>query len=278
MKRMFRFAGIAAVVAMGFTAASQDAVMLKYGFTPGKSYHQEVELVQNVVQTVGGQEVQVKGEVKSSGILSVESVAGDGQATLGMDILEVSIHSQAMGMDTTLHIREIPDAFRIVCTPGGKVVSSVKTDSTEAMAIINQIDPGKFKSLPARMVQVGETWKETQVEKKEASAGTPFGTDMTFEMEYTLAGTEVVEGNQLYKVTNRGTIAVTGKGTQMGMELFLEGGGKLEGYFLFDPRSSMVVYSDDLTELELSVAVSGPQNMTIPMVQSSKVITRYKEQ
>ena len=72
-------------------------------------------------------------------------------------------------------------------------------------------------------------------------------------------------------------MTIKGKGTQMGMEMFIEGTGKTQGFYYFDPKISLIVYSEDNTEMDMNVAVSGPQNMTIPMTQSMKTVTKFEE-
>jgi hypothetical protein len=68
-----------------------------------------------------------------------------------------------------------------------------------------------------------------------------------------------------------------GIGTQMGMEMEMEGTGKNEGYFYYDPGTFMVVSSEDQSEMEINVSVTGPQNMTIPMTQSVKTMVTLEE-
>lgn len=267
---------LVALAAISFSSMAQESVLLKYGFKAGDTYLQETEILQNTVQSMMGQEIKVTAEIKSLNSFAVEALSAEGNATVLMTVKDISVHSVAMGRDTTLRYENMKDAVRIVYTPEGKVVSTAKVDSSEAAAVINQLEPGNLLVLPGKAVKVGESWEETKTEVKQAASGTPFALEMAVDSKYTLAGKEVRDGKDFYKITTSGTIGVNGKGSQMGMEMFIEGNAKVEGYALFDAARQMIVYVETDTEMEMNVAVSGPQDMTIPMTQSIKTISRFK--
>ncbi len=276
MKNLFRSVTLVALLLISASANSQDTVMLKYGLKGGSKFLQETEIHQNTVQSMMGQEIKVLGEIMATSEFDVEAVSAEGNMTVLMTVKDISIRTQAMGRDTTMRMQDSKDAARIVFSPEGKVISTAKVDSSEAASVINQLDQGRMKMLPGKMVKTGETWVEDFVDSKNSAAGTPFALETTTHTEFSLVGKEEKEGRDCFRVTTSGTVAVSGKGSQMGMEMFIEGGGKTEGFFLFDPGTAMVIYSEDVIEMEMSVAVSGPQNMTIPMTQTSKIITRVK--
>ncbi len=276
MKHLIRSLLFLALLFYSASAFSQDAVMLKYGLKEGSKFLQETEIHQNTVQSMMGQEITVTSEIVAGSEFNVESVSAEGNITVLMKVTDISIHSKAMGRDTTMNLKDTKDAVRILFSPEGKTISTAKVDSSEAASVINQLDQGRMKMLPGKMVKTGETWVEDFVDTKNSAAGTPFALETTTHTEYTLVGKENREGRDCFRVTTSGTVSVTGKGSQMGMDMFIEGGGKTQGVFLFDPVTSLIIYSEDDVEMEMSVAVSGPQNMTIPMTQTSKIITRVK--
>ncbi len=276
MKKIVKFVSIAVWVAISTNAFSQESVMLKYGMKEGLSFTQEMEIHQNTVQSMMGQEIKVVGEIKAINAYKVEDLSADGNATVLMTVKEISIRTSAMGRDTSMSYKDVKDAVRLIITPEGKTLSSAKIDSSKASAVINQMEPGKFRALPGKVVKIGESWDESYAEVKNSAPGTPFGLNMAVENKYTLVGKEVRDGKEYYRISNSGTLGITGKGSQMGMEMFVEGNAKVEGYSLFDPVKQMIIYTEDDTEMELSVAISGPQNMTIPMTQSIKSVTRIK--
>ncbi len=56
----------------------------------------------------------------------------------------------------------------------------------------------------------------------------------------------------------------------MGMDVFTEGGGKMSGTIYFDEKAGMLVSEDSKIDMDLTAAVKGQQNMTIPITQSGK--------
>jgi hypothetical protein len=56
----------------------------------------------------------------------------------------------------------------------------------------------------------------------------------------------------------------------MGNELYMEGKGKNSGTFAFDPALGIVVREDSSVDTEMTAAVTGQQNMTIPISQSAR--------
>lgn len=278
MKNLLSSLSFFALMLSGLSAVSQESVMLKYGMKEGDRFLQNMEITQNTMQSVMGQEVKVLGEISGVSHLLVEAVTAEGNTTALLTVGELTVHQAAMGKDTTITLKDIKESSRIVVSPNGKVISSARVDSSEVAALVNQMEPGRLRSLPGKEVKVGESWSESYTETKNSTPGTPFGLEMAIENEYTLVGRESREGKEYFKITSTGTIAVTGKGEQAGMEMFVEGNAKVAGYSLFDPELSMVVYTEDDTEMELNVAISGPQNMTVPMTQSIKTITRFSKE
>jgi hypothetical protein len=63
-------------------------------------------------------------------------------------------------------------------------------------------------------------------------------------------------------------MSVTGKGSMMGMQLYVEGSGKAKGFCFIDPASGLPVYDESTSDMETTAAITGQQNMTIPSSQS----------
>ncbi len=278
MRKKFAKLGLMMMcVAISGLTYSQEAVLLKYNFVNGKNYVQNSQVTQNVVQSMGGQEIKVVAEVKSDIAYSVEKVDAEGNATIMVSASDISIRTSMPGRDTTLTYGDMKDKSRVVYSVTGKTLSSEKVDSSDVSAIVSQIDFGKLKILPGKLVKTGEKWQDTTSETKKASSGSPFTVDTQSDFAYTLVRKESKEGKEYYKIAYSANLAVTGKGNQMGMDMFIEGTGKVEGFMYFDPSISMIAFSEDNTEMNMNIAVSGQQNMTIPMTQNIKVVTKFEE-
>ncbi len=81
----------------------------------------------------------------------------------------------------------------------------------------------------------------------------------------------MVNGVELFKISYDGTMEITGKGSQMGMEMIMEGTGVTKGFYYYNPAISIVIGAESLIEMNTNINVSGPQSMTIPMTQTIKV-------
>ncbi|MCK7539978.1 MAG: hypothetical protein MZV63_58265 [Marinilabiliales bacterium] len=64
----------------------------------------------------------------------------------------------------------------------------------------------------------------------EAFGGISFEVEITTDTDYSFSGAEQLNGKELLKVTYTGEMHMKGKGTQMGMEMYLEGAGKTGGF------------------------------------------------
>lgn len=256
---------------------SQESVLLKYNFVEGKTYAQNTSVVSAVTQSMMGQEVKMASDILSNSEIKIESVGKDGSATTLLSVLNASIHSAAMGRDTTIQLKDMNDKNRVVLSELGKELSSVNLDTSKAAMMGSMKQFSKFVILPGKSVKVGEKWQDKTVDSSAASGQNPFAMHNTIDSEYTFIGKESKDGKDYSKIGYTSTMAINGKGMQMGMEMFLEGTGKIEGFFYFDPKSSMVVYNESNTEMDMTMAVSGQQNMTIPMTQSMKTITKIEE-
>lgn len=264
-----------ALIAISGFAFSQEAVLLKYNFVKGKTYIQNSQVTNNVTQTMGPQEMKMLSEVKTANDYVIESVENGGNATALISMQNTSIRQAGMGRDTTMIFKDLKDKIRVVYSVGGKTISTVNVDSSETTKMIGSMkESTKLQILPNKSITIGEKWTDKVVENNNMNG---FATDVNNEFEFTLVGKESKDGKDFYKISFTGTMSIKGKGSQMGMEMFLEGTGKTEGFNYFDPKISMIVYTESQTEMDMNIAVSGQQNMTIPMTQSMKTIVTFEE-
>ena len=125
----------------------------------------------------------------------------------------------------------------------------------------------KFQRLPEKPVTLGEKWHITTTDSVDMMGGKMVTTG---EIDYTLAGKEQRLGHECLKIAFTGKTVVAGKGKMMGMEIFTEGTGKLTGTFFFDCSRGLSVAEEGASDSEMTAAITGQQNMTIPISQSVK--------
>ena len=266
---------IIALLAVSGLAFSQESVMLKYNFVKGKSYLQNTQISQTIVQSMGGQQIKILSDINATNDYQIENVESNGNASILMSLLNSSVRSAAMGRDTTMKFNDLKDKIRFVYSPDGKVVSETKVDTSDLTPVLAPIfKTARLQVIPGREIKVGEKWQD---KIKENSNVSRFNTEVNNTLDYTFVGKETKDGKVLGKITFTGTLSLNGKGNQMGMEMFLEGTGKTEGFLYFDPKTSIVTYYEGQTEMDMNIAISGQQNMTIPMTESAKTIMTIQE-
>lgn len=128
-----------------------------------------------------------------------------------------------------------------------------------------------FPDLAGKPMKIGDTW--TSNDTLNIKEG---GMDMrmTFVSENTLQGLETVAGYECAKITAKSTGKLEGEGQQGPANLYFEGDidGKDTWYFAYKEGIFVKAISDGLTEG--TIAVTGPQKMTIPMTMETKFETK----
>jgi len=88
---------------------------------------------------------------------------------------------------------------------------------------------------------------------------------------YTVEGLEMVNGHECLKIVSKSKGSVEGGGSTMGQNMNTEGDTESERVIYFDFRKGFVVKYTFNSFMEGTVAVSGQANMTIPMVNETKI-------
>lgn len=267
-------------VTISIFANSQEAVMLKYNFVKGKTYILSSKLSTNVTQTMGPQEIKVENGIISNSDMQIEDVDNNGNATSLVTLKSASIHTKipAMNRDTTMNFNDLNEQRRVVFASTGKEISSITITPEKVMKMMSSASQfTRIQNLPGKSINTGEKWNDKLIDSTKANQQSPVNMAISTDMEYSLVGKEVKDGVELLKISFSGAITITGKGNMQGMDLFVEGTGKSEGFSYFNPKTSLVVNTESNTEMDMSIAVSGQQNMTMPMTQSIKISTTLTE-
>jgi len=177
-------------------------------------------------------------------------------------------------VDTTIvPVEALHKRIRLTVTPEGNVaareiVDSIKMSSfMRASGGVASRELLRLPVLPEKPVKTGEKWTSTKVDSTKSEGGSSV---LSTTMEYTLVGMEKFAGRSCAKLSYTGKLSVNSKGSMMGMEVFTEGTGTVTGVAYFDNREGIFVGDEGNTEMELTAAVTGQQNMTIPISQSTK--------
>lgn len=281
MKRVFLTLTLLFVFVIASNASfGQESVMLKYNFKEGKSFKTTMNLTNEMVQSMMGQEMKATSTVGVVSEYKISKVDAKNNATALVTILDLAATTVAMGKEDV--VKKSDFKKENICAEydqTGKSISGKLIDTTEDFSKVGSFQGFvKLQILPAREVKVGEVWNEKQIDTVNNGPSNPMSFMTTaMETEYTLVGKEMREGKNVYKISYKSSMELAGKGKQMNMDLFLEGTGEVTGFFYFDPAASITVYSEGNTEMNSTITVTGQQNMSIPMTQKVKVVSTTVE-
>ncbi|MBP1671472.1 MAG: hypothetical protein H6Q22_1044 [Bacteroidetes bacterium] len=281
MKRVFLTLTLLFVFVIASNASfGQESVMLKYNFKEGKSFKTTMNLTNEMVQSMMGQEIKATSTVGVVSEYKISKVDAKNNATALVTILDLSATTVAMGKEDV--VKKSDFKKENICAEydqTGKSISGKLIDTTEDFSKVGSFQGFvKLQALPASEVKVGEVWNEKQIDTVNNGPSNPMSLMTTaMETEYTLVGKEMREGKNVYKISYKSSMELAGSGKQMNMDLFLEGTGEVTGFFYFDPAASITVYSEGNTEMNSTITVSGQQNMSIPMTQKVKVVSTTVE-
>lgn len=257
--------------AFGF-AQAQPSYTLKYKFAEGKAYRYADTTVAAIVQEMMGQEVKVDTRAYAVTRLVAEKGMKDGLLPVVMSLEKMTRSTKSPRQDTTMEMADfLNKKSRALITPSGdvkkwEIVDSIKI--TNQMGTVNASTREFFRVavLSEKPVKVGEKWTNTKHDSVDAMGG-KMATDT--QSEFTLGGVETVGGRKCLKLSYTGKVSMNGKSVMMGMDIFTEGGGTISGTIWFDDKAGVIVRAEGKTALEMTAAVTGAQNMTIPITQSS---------
>jgi hypothetical protein len=264
-----RLLGVTLLLACALPVSAQKQYTLAYKFEPGRTYRYSDRTDIKATQEMMGQEMKITGETDMITRLVVENVLPSGDAVLVVSVDSSRMHQNTPMGDTTFTLAMINGKrTRGTLSPAGAVLSREVIDSITLPQRTGRMplrDPLKFHQLPAQPVAMGEKWKMTVLDSTQIPGG---HVKVNTNFEYTLAAEEAKQGEPCARITYTGSLTTVGKGTMMGMEVFIEGTGKVAGTLFFGLKSGMVINDDATTDNESTVAATGPQNMTIPSSQT----------
>lgn len=275
MRRLFFFvsmvAFIVAVCVLLATAADKQAV--RYQMPKGQSLKYVMSADSEILQEVMGSEQEVTSNSKASFTLTSdgENDAGNLVFTIVYDSFVAEINH--VMMDSTVENPEgiINKRVKKVITPSGDQLESVEIDTIK-LGVFSQ---GGFSSnreflpdFPADPLEMGTPVTSSDVDSMESMGGM---LQVQSDVDFTWTGNETVLGYDCMKIELDGNVRLEGTGTMRGMmDFFLEGDGDVKGTILFAPAEGILVSYDNVSDFEMTIAVTGQQNMTIPVTQSTK--------
>ena len=151
--------------------------------------------------------------------------------------------------------------------PSGDQVQSTEIDTFELEGLLAQNFRPNSEFLPnLPTAEIAEATKLTvdDVDTNETMGGSIVAKSS---IEYTLQGKEAFHGYNCIKLSIDGIVYVEGTGKTQGMKFFVEGDGTVTGTLFFAPDEGLLVFAESESIMEMTLAVTGQENMTIPITQ-----------
>lgn len=274
MSSTLKFLTISLLTAfLSVSATAQNQFSLTYKYTKGKIDRYQSATTYSSKQIMGDQEINVTGSAKSISRLETESTLPDGGASILYSLEEMIIGVKTMGMDTTMNQKDlIGKRSRIILNRFGKELSSEALDSLDVVGLNIGVDFGAstqqtFILLPENPVKIGDNWKGKLTDTTNIGEGQMITKS---DYQYVLAGKEKKNNHDCLRLTYEASIDLAGKMTNMGMEMFIEGSGTVEGTVWFDATLGKIIADETNSGMDISIALTGPMQMTIPSIVSVK--------
>ena len=128
-----------------------------------------------------------------------------------------------------------------------------------------------FPDLAGKPIKIGDTY--TTMDTIDIDEGQT-NLQMLFESENTLSGYETVNGLECAKITAKVKGSLKGTGNQGGADLDFEGDIEADETWFFAYKKGLFVQTSSDSFTEATIAVSGPQEMTLPMTMEMKMETK----
>lgn len=246
-----------------------------------KKYDIELNSTTNVTQNMGGMEMKMNSSSVAKVVMEIEEVTPNENFTVLSTWKEIKSTSSVMGKDTTVNFDDLHLEMRTVYDKSGKSIKNERVDKSTSsdpiFAMVEQMATGmKFPILPAKTVKKGDTWTSNRNDTIKP-VESPFEMIIDAEDKYTYAGVETKDGKEYYRINIEGPTKVSGEGSQMGMDMTIEGTGVNEGYLLLDKTTLLPVFVDEKVGLDMSIMISGAQSMAIPMTQNTSTTIKFTE-
>jgi len=243
----------------------------------GQEYKYEMNMTMDMTQSMGGQEMKVGSTMSATLKNAIENVLPDGKIEIVASQWDGKVTTKMMKDTTMTYPGQIGSSTKITVDKLGNVVSKIKIEGTgtkdpSLSSFDNLVNNVLFCEYPETPIKEGDKW--TKEHSDSITAGPMGKIELKIKSEYKLGAKETVEGKSLLKVTCSSTLQISGKGNIQGMDVALDGTGAKTDDIYIDPATGVVFSDTSKTEMEMSIAVTGQQNMTIPMTQ--KMVTSFK--
>jgi hypothetical protein len=251
---------------------SPEELVLRYKMPAGQVLRYQDTAETREIQEVMGQTNETVATSKKT-----QSFLGKGQKEgnhlLGVTIDDWTMTVLSMQGDLSPDLKSVlGKSFDMVLSPlglevdvsGAESITFMMWGGTQNLAAGFKIF---FPDLPDKPVKVGDSWPSSfLIEDKSGASNrrTDIQSVNTFE------GLETMDGMECARITSKLTGSISGTGNLQGLDLLFAGTVKGTDVWYFAPKEGIYVKSTTDVVSEITITVSGAQNMTVPTTQKRK--------
>lgn len=290
-RRIVRAAAVAAVLVLAGCAANAPApkvagtsvapkpapagVVLEYKFPAGRVLR--YQLKEDMTQ-----KSEAMGQTIETVAAGTSNYAFRSKGRKGQDLLlGVTIEDKTMSM-TSIQGDMSPDLTSVKGKSFDMVLSTLgaEVDVSGAEAVTYDLATGTrsvandfkvfFPDLPGKPVKIGDSWPSTYAIAEKAG---PADMRLDFQLVNTLEGFETVDGLECARIKANVTGTISGTGSQQGLEMIFGGTHQGTDVWYFAVKEGLFVKSTSDLATDMTISISGPQNMTIPAKSTRKFET-----
>ncbi len=248
--------------------SSSGGEKLRYLMAKGSTYKYKLNIKSDMKSQAMGQEMAATSASFIGVSMTVENVGDDGVLTLiaKVDTNLTRIESMMMN-DSALVIKEVNGKrVRVTMSALGKTLKSEIVDSIKMTQVMQmaRINPGDilrqvFVPLPEKDVAAGDTWKNTTPDTVK-NQGMKLITKP--DIQFKVVGSERHGGYDCLKISFEGPVSIYGTGSQMGMEMVIDGTSKTKGTAYFAPQQGLLVSTESSSTMDMNISGTGEQMFT----------------
>jgi hypothetical protein len=253
---------------INFQAQAQEKFSLTYRMEKGKTYKFKQDNMIETTQEMNGQEMKMTTDESSTIIYKILDVSTAGLMTILYSYEDSRLRMKGRGKDTTIDMKNLLGRkTRAEMVKTGRVIKETPTDTTKqakASPSLNMFASASMPRLPEEPVGIGEKWPGVTSDTTHSADGQVI---YKKNIDYTLAGREQKGAHNCLKIDFKGKLEMSGTMKQGNMDIAMEGTGETSGSFWFEASSGIMIEDGSVTVFEMTMAVTGQQEMTIPMSQ-----------
>lgn len=243
----------------------------------GDTHLYQTTFVGTIVQSMGGMDMTMSMEGNSDIKIVVDNKIKD-DYEMSMTITQMNmVMKMPPMMDTTMMMKDLPTST-FTSDKYGKTSKMKVQDEDNKMDIgVNMGSIGgnkSFQELPQKAVKTGDKWNSSSIDTTAFMGGTLVNITNT---EFVCGEETKIDDIKCLAINYSSTLENAGQAQMQGMEFYIEGNGVQKGVVYVDLKRGIVIKEELTTENDMTLALSGQQNMTIPMTQKFTVKRSLKK-